>query len=134
MKKVLLFGLIFCAVANTSVNAQAAQSAKPAQAERPAMDHAALLKQMKEKFKAPMVEKTGLTEAQVDKVIEINLDIRMRATAELEGLSDEDRSKKLADFKAEKEKRYAAIPLTADQVKSVYAFYEEFGKSQQKTR
>lgn len=127
MKKLLLLSLIFSAVISTSVHAQPAQPAQPAQAP---IDQAAMLKQMKEKFKMPMVEKTGLTEAQAERVIEINLEIRMQAATDLQGLNDADRSKKLAELKAEKEKRYAAIPLTADQIKSVYAFYENMGKSQ----
>ena len=126
MKKLLFLSLIFSAVITTSVNAQMAQTA---QAERPVIDQAAMLKQMKEKFKAPMVEKTGLTEAQADRVIEINLEIRMQSIDALQGLDETERSKKIAELKAEKEKRYAAIPLTADQIKSVYAFYEDMGKN-----
>jgi hypothetical protein len=89
---------------------------------------------MKNKVKPHMMEKTGLTEAQVDRVVEINFEIRQLAATALKGLSDEDRSKKLAELKAEKESRYAAIPLTADQVKSVYAFYEDMGKNQGERR
>jgi hypothetical protein len=127
MKKLLLLSLIFSAVISTSAYAQPAQPAQPAQAP---IDQAAMLKQMKEKFKMPMVEKTGLTEAQAERVIEINLEIRMQAANDLQGLNEADRSKKLAELKTEKEKRYAAIPLTADQIKSVYAFYENMGKNQ----
>ena len=132
MRKLLFLTLISSAIISCSVYAQPAQPAQSAQAAQPAqpaVDQAAMLKQMKEKFKAPMVEKTGLTEAQADKVIEINLDIRMQATTALQGLNEADRSAKLAEFKAEKEKRYAAIPLTPEQIKSVYAFYESMGKN-----
>ena len=132
MRKLLflsLFGTILSisAQAQPSAPAQSAPAAQPAQPAQP--DQATMLKQMKEKFKAPMVEKTGLTEAQADKVIEINLEIRMQAATVLQGLNDADRSKKLAELKAEKEKRYAAIPLTPEQIKSVYAFYENMGKN-----
>ncbi|HEX2628964.1 MAG TPA: hypothetical protein VHM26_08135 [Chitinophagaceae bacterium] len=130
MKKLLLLSLIFTAVISTSVYAQPSQPAQAAQPAQPAIDQEAMLKKMKEQFKAPMVEKTGLTEAQVDKVIEINLAIRLEAGAALQGLNEADRSKKLAEFKAEKEKRYSAIPLTAEQIKSVYAFYEDMAKNQ----
>ena len=126
MKKLLFLSLIFSAVLSSSVYAQPAPPAKSAV---PAVDQAAMLQQMKERFKAPMVQKTGLSEAQVDRVLEINLEIRIAATADLQGLSDEDRSKKLAEIKAEKERRYAAIPLTAEQIKSVYAFYEDMSKN-----
>jgi hypothetical protein len=131
MKKLLLLSLIFSAVISTSVHAQPAQPTQQAQpAAQPAVDQAAMLKQMKEKFKLPMVEKTGLTEAQAERIIEINLEIRLQAAKDLQGLNEADRSKKLAEIKAEKEKRYAAIPLTTDQIKSVYAFYEDMAKNQ----
>jgi hypothetical protein len=127
MKKLLFLGLIFSAAISTSVYAQPAQPAQPAA--QPAVDKEAMLQKMKEQFKAPMVEKTGLTEAQADRVIEINLEIRMQAATDLQGLAEADRSQKLAELKAEKEKRYAAIPLTAEQIKSVYAFYADMGKN-----
>jgi hypothetical protein len=126
MKKLFFLSLIFGAVMSTSAYAQ---PSRPAQSAQPTVDQAAMLKQMKEKFVAPMVEKTGLTEAQANRVVEINLEIRIQATADLQGLNEADRSKKLAEIKAEKEKRYAAIPLTAEQIKSVYAFYEDMGKN-----
>ena len=129
MRKLLFLSLIFSAVISTSVHAQPSAPAQAAQPAQPPVDQAAMLKQMKEKFKMPMVEKTGLTEAQADRVIEINLEIRMQAANELQGLNEADRSKKLAELKAEKEKRYSAIPLTAEQIKSVYAFYESMGKN-----
>jgi len=129
MRKLLLLSLLFTAVISTSAYAQPSQPAPSTQSAPPAVDQAAMLKQMKEKFKMPMVEKTGLTEAQAERIIEINLEIRLEAAAAIQGLNADDRSKKLAEFKAEKEKRYAAIPLTAEQIKSVYAFYEEMGKN-----
>ena len=128
MKKLLFLGLMVSAV--ISVYAQPSPPPQSAQASQPAPDQAAMLKLMKDKFKMPMVEKTGLTEAQADRVIEINLEIRMQSATALQGLDDTDRSKKIAELKAEKEKKYAAIPLTAEQIKSVYAFYEDFAKSQ----
>lgn len=126
MKKLFFLSLVFAAVMSSSAYAQ---PSRPAQSAQPTVDQAAMLKQMKEKFVAPMVEKTGLTEAQANKIVEINLEIRMQAATDLQGLNEADRSKKLAELKAEKEKRYAAIPLTAEQIKSVYAFYEDMGKN-----
>ena len=117
MKKILFLSLIFSAVISTSVKAQ------------PATDQAFILQQMKEKQGPPMVEKTGLSVAQVDRIIEINFEIRTQAGAALQGLSEADRTKKLAELKAEKEKRYLEIPLTAEQLKSVYAYYESMAKN-----
>ena len=127
MRKLLFLSLV-CAILSVSAYAQPAAPAQ-SQAAPPAVDQVAMLKQMKEKFKMPMVEKTGLSAAQVDRVIEINLEICMESLTALQGLNDADRSKKIAELKAEKEKRYAAIPLTPEQIKSVYAFYEDFAKN-----
>ena len=88
----------------------------------------------KAKQKPLMVEKTGLTDAQADRVIEINFEIRQAARG-LRDLNEADRSTKIAELKALKEKKYSEIPLTAEQIKSVYTFYEDMGKNtQQKAR
>ncbi len=121
MKKFLFLTLIFSALVSTSIFAQAGD--EPAKS---------MLEQMKEKQKAPMVAKTGLSEAQVDKIIEINYAIRMEAGKSLKDLPEADRAAKIAEIKAEKEKRYLAIPLTADELKTVYAYYEEMGKNMPK--
>ena len=119
MKKFLFLSLIFSAIISTSAKAQ------------PATDAAVQLQQIKEKQSPMMVEKTGLTATQADKVIEINFWVRQEAVTALQGLSGDDRSKKLAELKAMKEKKYSEIPLTSDQIKSVYAFYEDMGKNAQ---
>jgi len=93
-----------------------------------------MLQQAKAKQKPLMVEKTGLTDAQADRVIEINFEIRQAARG-LRDLNEADRSTKIAELKALKEKKYSEIPLTAEQIKSVYTFYEDMGKNtQQKAR
>ena len=117
MKKYLFLTLIFSALFSTTMFAQAGDEPKKS-----------MLEQMKEKQKAPMVAKTGLTEAQADRVIEINYEIRMSAPKNLKDLNEEDRSAKLAEMKAEKERKYSEIPLTADQIKSVYAFFDGMRK------
>ena len=130
MKKILFLSFILGIAATTSVHAQPSQpSQQIAQNAPPAIDKAGMLQQMKDKFKMPMVQKTGLTEAQADRVIEINLEMRLAAGTALQGLSDADRSKKLAELKADKEKKFAAIPLSEEQIKSVYAFFEDMGKN-----
>lgn len=117
MKKLLFLTFILCAIISTSTYAQTN------------VDQAAMLQQMKEKQKPGLVEKAGLTEAQADKVIEINLELRMTMMKDMGSLSEADRSKKIAEFKAAKEKKYSEIPLTAEQIKAVYAYYEEMGKN-----
>ncbi len=117
MKKFLLLSLLFSAVISTSVKAQ------------PSTDKEAMLQSIKEKQAPMMVEKTGLSTAQANKVIEINFWVREEAATALQGLSGDDRSKKLAEIKALKEKKYSEIPLTPEQIKAVYAFYEDMGKN-----
>jgi hypothetical protein len=124
MKKFLFLGLIFSAITTTTGYAQAGAAANAQSVSNPA----AFLQQVKEKVRPQMVEKTGLTDAQADKVIEINFEIRQAALG-LKDLSEADRSKKIAELKATKEKKYTEIPLTAEQIKAVYAFYEDTGKN-----
>ena len=118
MKKLLFLTLIFTALASTSIHAQAG-------------DPPTVLQQMKEKTVPQMVEKTGLTTAQAERVVEINYEIRM-AAAGLRDLSEAERSTKIAELKASKEKKYSEIPLTPEQIKAVYSFYEEMGKNAQR--
>ena len=92
MKKYLFITLIAGALASTSTYAQ------------PAGDPPTVLQQMKEKQKPGLMEKVGLTEAQAEKVIELNYEMRMKASTELKDLNAEDRSKKLAEMKTAKEK------------------------------
>ena len=121
MKKFLFLTLIFSAVMSTAMHAQPPQQAQQAP------DPAAMLQQMKDKIKPQMVEKTGLTDAQADKVIELNFEMRMAAGA-LKDLSEADRTAKIAELKAAKEKKFTEF-LTADQIKAVKTFYEEMGKN-----
>lgn len=119
MKKFLFMTFILGALISTTTNAQTAA------------DPAAVLQQMKEQQKPGLVEKAGLTEAQAEKIIEINFETRMQAGRELQGLSEADRTKKLAEIKAAKEKKYSEI-LTPEQIKAVKMYYEEMGKNMQK--
>lgn len=122
MKKFLFLTLIFSAVISTATLAQAPNPNAKAQAP----DQAAMLQQMKEKFKAPMVAKTGITEAQADRVIEINFETRMAAAA-FRDLSEADRTAKITELKAAREKKISEI-LTPEQIKAVDEFYKNFGK------
>lgn len=138
MKKLLLLSLISCAVISTTTHAQTGPSpSTPPAKQQPAPpqftpeQQAAMLKDAKEKQAPMLVEKAGLTQAQAEKVIEINYEIRFQAGTALAGLNDADRSAKLAEFKALKEKKYSEV-LTADQIKAVYAAYEEMGRNMQK--
>ena len=115
MKKLLCLTLIFGAFISANTFAQAGDPPSP-------------LQQMKEKIRPQMVEKTGLTEAQADKVIEINYELRqsMRAHA---NLSEAERAQKVAELKVARDKKYSEIPLTAEQIAAVKTFYENMGKN-----
>lgn len=119
MKKYLLMLFISCAIFVATTNAQSAA------------DPGAVLQQMKEQQKPGLMEKAGLTEAQAEKIIEINYETRMQAARELKDLNEADRTKKLAEIKAMKEKRYSEV-LTPEQMKAVKTYYEEMGKNMQK--
>ena len=120
MKKILFLALIAGALTSTNAYAQ------------PAGDPPSVLQQMKEKQRPGLVEKVGLTAEQADKVIEINYDMRMKASTELKDLNAEDRSKKLAEMKAAKEKKFAEF-LTADQITAMNKYYF-FPRSEDKVR
>ncbi len=96
-------------------------------------DPAAMLARMKERVKPQLIEKVKLTDVQADKVIEINFESRQQLRG-FKDLSEEDRKKKMDEVKAENNKKYKAIPLTDDQVKSVDEFFEEQRKNMQKQR
>ena len=134
MKKLLFLSLISGALISTTTSAQGPVSSKQPAAQQPATPQftaeqkATMIKEAKEKQIPMLVEKAGLTDAQAEKVIEINFEIR-QAAAGLRDLSEADRTAKIAELKALKEKRYSEIPLTADQIKAVYAFYEDMGKN-----
>lgn len=128
MKKLLFLTLIFAAVISTTIHAQSG----PQSQGQGSPDPAVMLQQMKEKQVPGLVSKAGLTEAQANKIVEINLELRMAMMTDLKGLNEADRSKRIAEFKAAKEKKYSEIPLTAEQIKAVYAFYEDMGKNMPK--
>lgn len=121
MKKFLFLSLFFSAVISTSVNAQGGPQAQGAP------DPAAMLQQMKEKQVPGLVEKAGLTTEQANKVIELNFEMRM-AMSNFQNLSEADRSAKIAELKAIKEKKMSEV-LTAEQIKNLNAYYADMGKN-----
>jgi Spy/CpxP family protein refolding chaperone len=141
MKKFLILTLISSAVISTATQAQGSnQAAAQPQAKEavkspaatptpaPGSDDAAMLQQAKERQKGPMMEKTGLTDAQASRVIEINFEIRQAARG-LRDLDETERRTRVAELKVLKEKKYSEIPLTPEQIKTVYTYYEDMGKA-----
>lgn len=96
-------------------------------------DPAVMLQRMKDRQRPELVEKAKITEAEADKVIEINFEARQQLRG-LRDLSEEDRKKKLDEVNAGLEKKFKAIPLTDEQVKSVQAYFEERRKEMQQRR
>jgi len=138
MKKLLFLSLISGVLISTTTSAQGPVSSKQPAAQQPAAPQftaeqkANMIKEAKEKQIPMLVEKAGLTDAQAERVIEINFETRYGAATALQGLNETDRTAKLAEIKAAKEKKYSEIPLTPEQIKAVYAAYEDWGKSMQK--
>ncbi|MEI7626718.1 MAG: hypothetical protein WCJ80_00690 [Bacteroidota bacterium] len=92
------------------------------------MDPAQMLEMMKQRVKPQLIEKTKITDAQADKVLEIQVGSQgaMRGMREL---SDEDRMAKMKSIREENNKKFKAIPLTDDQIKAVNDFYDEMRKN-----
>ena len=115
MKKFFFLTLLFSAIISTNINAQAG-------------DPPSLLEQMKAKQSPGLVEKVGLTQAQADKVIELNYEMRMQASTELKDLNEADRSKKMAELQAAKQKKFSEF-LTPEQITAMNTYYAEMRKN-----
>ena len=125
MKKYLFLTFILSALYSSALFAQAATS--QVTSAKGATDQVAMLQKMKETMKPKMIEKTGLSDAKADKVLEINLEMRLAAAA-LKDLNEADRSAKIAELKAAKEKKLSEL-LTADELKSLNAYYADMAKN-----
>ena len=123
MKKLLVLIALFTTVYATNVQAQQQGGGDPA----------AMLQRMKDRIKPQLIEKTNLTDAQADKVIEINFNARTQMRS-LRDLGEDDRKKKMDEIKDNVNKEYKAIPLTDDQIKAVNDFFEEQRKMMQQQR
>ena len=114
MKKFFVLAALFTALVTTA-SAQGGQGGGMTPEQR-----AERQKQMK----TELVAKAKISEAEADKVMQIQQESRAGMRG-LRDLSQEERQKKMDEIKAENTKKFKAIPLTDDQVKAVDAFYEE---------
>lgn len=121
MKKLLLLAGLFTVLFTTSASAQGGQGGDPA----------AMKQRMKERVKPQLLEKTKITDEQADKVLDIYMDAQpqRREVRMDQSLSDDDKAKKMAAIDADMTKKYKAIPLKDDEVKSVTTFFEEMRKN-----
>src|SRR5215213_10396937 len=110
MKKLIVLLVLAAGVFSTNINAQGG-------------DPAAREARMKE-MKTQLVEKAKITEAEADKVLEINTSMREQMRG-LRDLSEADRAKKMEEIQADMSKKFKAIPLTDDQVKAVNEYMAE---------
>lgn len=74
--------------------------------------------------KAELVEKAKITDAEAEKVMQIQQESRA-GMRNLRDLSPEERQKKMVEMRADNLKKFKAIPLTDDQLKAVDTYYEE---------
>ena len=125
MKKLFLLIALFTTVCATKTMAQGGDR-----------DPAAMMQRMKERVKPGLIEKTKLTDAQADKVIEISFN-NQRKRREIrmdQALSAEEKTKKNSEIDEAQNKELKAIPLTDEQVTEVNAFFEELRKQQMEQR
>ncbi|MBX9732978.1 MAG: hypothetical protein K2X37_02870 [Chitinophagaceae bacterium] len=83
-----------------------------------------MIEMMKQRVKPGLIEKTKITDAQADKVIEA----MVAAQGQMRGMRDmtpEEREKKMKEVNDERTKKFKAIPLTDDQVKAVNQYLDE---------
>ena len=120
MKKLLVLVALFTTVYVNNADAQ----------QQSAGDPAVMLQRYKDRLKPQLVEKTKITDAQADKVVEITFSYRQKMRG-LRDLSEADRKKQTEDIQAAQNKEYSAIPLTEDQIKAVNEFFEEQRKQMQ---
>lgn len=120
MKKfVAILTVAFCCAFTTSM----AQGGGGGQ-----MDPAQMLEMMKQRVKPQLIEKTKLTDAQADKVLEVQMWAQQQQRG-LRDLGEGERAAKEKEIATEREKKLKAIPLTDDQIKAVDAFYDEMRRS-----
>lgn len=113
MKKILFFLTVIFA---TSLSQVSAQQGPPSPEQ--------MIEMMKQRVKPGLIEKTKITDAQADKVIEA----MVWAQGQMRGMRDmsqEEREKKMKEVNDERTKKFKAIPLTEDQVKAVNQYLDE---------
>lgn len=122
MKKLFFLAALFTAlVATTSASAQGGPGGDPQQ----------FRQRMVERVKPTLVEKTKLTDAEADKVLDIYFGtmLQRREIRMDNNLSEEDKKKKTDALNEETSKKYKAIPLTEEKAKAVNEFFEDMRKN-----
>lgn len=121
MKKLFVLFAVFTTMVLSNANAQGGNGN---------FDPAAMKARYLERTKPLLIEKTKLTDAQADKVLDINWESRTKMRG-MRDLSQDDRKKKMDEIQADQDKQYKDIPLTDDQIKAVNDFFDDMRKQMQ---
>ena len=118
MKKLFIIFSVFMTVFISSVSAQKTGDRDPS----------AMMERMKERIKPALVQKTQISDAQADKVIEISFGAqrKKREVRMDQSLSEEEKGRKYTELDEERNKNLKSIPLSEEQVKGINTFFEEF--------
>ena len=127
MKKLFFLAALFTAlIATTSASAQGGPGGDPQQYRQ----------RMVERVKPMLVEKTKISDAEADKVLDVYFGtMQQRREIRMDNsMSEDDKKKKIEALDQDAAKKYKAIPLTDEQVKSVTAFFDDMRKNMQNRR
>lgn len=99
-------------------------------------DPEAMKARMKERMKPMLVQQAGVSDAEADKILDINFDFQMKSRPIRmdQALSEDDKKKKMKEAEDARDAAMKAIPLTEEKMVKVKAFYEEMRKRQQEGR
>jgi hypothetical protein len=99
-------------------------------------DPEAMKARMKERIKPMLVQQAGVSDAEADKILDINFDFQMKSRPIRmdQALSEDDKKKKMKEAEDARDASMKAIPLTEEKMAKVKAFYEEMRKRQQEGR
>lgn len=104
-----------------------------ADAQQNSNDPAAMVQRVKDALKPQLIEKAKLSEAQADKVLEIQFNYRAKMRS-LRDLSEGDRKIMFETLQTAQNKEYKAIPLTDEQLVAVNTFFDDQRKKMQEQR
>lgn len=98
-----------------------------------AQDGEAMRQRMKERVKPQLMEAAKLSDAEAEKVLEINFEMqRQRRELRMDNnVSTEEKEKKTKAINEEMTKKLKAVPLTEEQVKAVELFWDTQRKNMQ---
>lgn len=103
-------------------------SAVQAQGQPDGGDPAAFKQRYVERTKPDLIKAAKLTEAQADKVLDIQFSY-MGKMREMRNLDQAQREEAMKGIQAAQNKEMTAIPLTEEQIKAVNTFFEERRKN-----